>query len=186
MLTVFLGCVPSDAHAASRSSVVNQRHEKSSPTPKSLTVCNRVSAISVSSIVGRGLPFYATGSFDSTDVVAGVSEVTVLCEYGSGQPLDVFALQHETNSKPSSFVGQTRESLKREFPHSKFTFALYPGFGHGVTGTYITTTTDDVVWQSLSGYEGGLVSFGASVHSKTTAPVSVTKLAALAKLAQKL
>ena len=156
------------------------------PTPKSSAACNKVSAGSVSSIVGNTLPLYAPYSSSTVNVAGGVFEVTVICDYGLGQILNDVAVQHESNSKPSPFVGQSRQSFKRAFPHAKFTFVSYSGFGPDVTGTYVTVVDGGDVWQAIDGYEGGLISFGASVHSKSSSRFPKSKLVELAKLAQRL
>jgi len=155
------------------------------PTPKSSAACNKVSAGSVSSIVGNTLPLYAPYSSSTVNVAGGVFEVTVICDYGLGQILNDVAVQHESNSKPSPFVGQSRQSFKRAFrtPSLRcFVLRLRPRRHRHV----LTVVDGGDVWQSIDGYEGGLISFGASVHSKSSSRFPKSKLVELAKLAQRL
>jgi hypothetical protein len=74
-----------------------------------------------------------------------------------------------------------QQSIKKASLTAKFKFSAYSGLG--VPAFYFSLTESGITGQGITGVVSGTHYFGASVETKN---VSMSKLAALAKLAEKL
>jgi hypothetical protein len=174
--------VPAVAQAAARSGVTNQGRHSVEGSSKALSssICGKVSAASVSSIIGykvpAGVPY--TRSIKPTKANYEISGKETICTYGAETSmatiLKAVTLSFETLSKPLT-PSEMQQSI------AKFKFSTYSGLG--VPAFYFSLTESGITGQGITGVLGGTNYFGASVESKK---VSKSSLAALAKLAEKL
>lgn len=180
--------VPTTGQAASRAEVTIQgRHgvEGSSAALVS-SICGKVSAASVSSIIGYKVPAATsyTRSIKPTKENFEISGTETICTYGAETSmatiLKAVSLSYETISK-SITPAEMQQSLAKASTLAKFKFSAYSGLG--VPGFYFSLTESGITGQGITGVVGGTTYFGASVESKN---VSKSSLAALAKLAEKL
>ena len=180
--------VPAVAQAASRSGVTIQGRNSVAGDVKALTssICDKVSAASVSSIVGFKVPAGTpnTYSIKPTKANYGISGTNITCTYGVGTTMaalvKVVILSYEVISKPLT-TSEMQQSIKKASLTAKFKFSAYSGLG--VPAFYFSLTESGITGQGITGVVSGTHYFGASVETKN---VSMSKLAALAKLAEKL
>jgi hypothetical protein len=151
------------------------------------SVCGRASAASVSAIVGYSVPAPIPSTFDqkATSTTYGISSVDTSCVYGAETTagLKKAVLLDSTIESKALTAAEIQASFKRaeQTAHAvDFKIASYSGLG--VTGYYITETFGGFSAQIIAGVVG-THTFSAAVYSKT---LSQSKLAALAKLAEKL
>jgi hypothetical protein len=180
--------IPAVAQAASRSGVTIQgRHGvEGNSKARSSSICKKVSAASVSSIIGykvpAGTPY--TRSIKPTKENYGISGTETTCTYGAETSmatiLKAVTLSFETISKPLT-PSEMQQSIAKASTLAKFKFSAYSGLG--VPAFYFSLTESGITGQGITGVLGGTSYFGASVESKK---VSKSSLAALAKLAEKL
>ena len=149
------------------------------------SICDRVSAASVSSIVGYPVPaaVIATRVLKATAESDGISGTDTTCTFGSQATIPALlkdvTLEEETTSKPLT-VQEVESSLSAHANSSlKITVTSYSGLG--VPAVYFTETGGGISGEGISGLVGTR-SFGASVEQ----PLTRAKLAALAKLARNL
>jgi hypothetical protein len=183
-----LVALPVGAQAATRSGLSNHgRHVvESIATSRTSSVCSKVSAAAVSSIIGykvpAGVPF--TRSIKPTKENYEISGTETICTYGAETSmatiLKAVSLSFESISKPLTSA-EMQQSLAKASSLAKFKFSAYTGLG--VPAFYFSLTESGITGQGITGVIGGTNYFGASVESKN---VSTSKLAALAKLAEKL
>jgi hypothetical protein len=180
-----LMAVPTVAQAASHS--INARYTAAvHETARSSSVCDKVSAAAVSAIIGYKVPAGTGTTFavKPTKANYGISGTNTVCTYGSASNMAALlkdvSLSYEVISKPLTSA-EIQESLAKASKSVKIKFTPYSGLG--VPGFYFSLTEAGITGQGISGIEGGIHYFGASVESKT---VSKSTLAALAKLAEKL
>jgi hypothetical protein len=156
-------------------------------TSASASICNNVSAASVSAIVGYKLPA-ATQSvtkLPASKTNYETASVDTGCTYGADKSLADLAktvtLDVSVASKPFT-EAEIVASVKKaeELSHGDFKMVSYSGLG--VPAYYLTVTEAGLHVEVLSGITSSTHSFGAAVDS--TLPVA--KLAELAKLAEKL
>src|SRR5664280_2315615 len=160
----------------------------SSPSlaPLSSSICGKVSAASVASIIGykvpAGVPF--TRSIKPTKENYEISGKETICTYGAqtgmATILKAVTLSFETLSKPLT-PSEMQQSIAKASTLAKFKFSTYSGLG--VPAFYFSLTESGITGQGITGVLGGTTYFGASVESKK---VSKSSLDALAKLAEKL
>lgn len=153
----------------------------------SASICGAVSAASVSKIVGYTVPSPTQNVVripaDKNDYET--SSVDTSCTYGSEKSLAAISkavtLDIAVAAKPyteAEILASTKKA--EEISHNAFKLVSYSGLG--VPAYYLTETAAGLHIQVLSGVVG-THSFGAAVDSAT---LSISKLAELAKLAQKL
>ena len=180
--------VPAVAQAASRSSVTMQAGHSVEGRSKALvsSICAKVSAASVSSIIGYKVPAGTsfTRSLKPTKENYEITGTDTTCTYGvetsMATILKAVTLSFETISKPIT-PAEMQQSLAKASKLAKFKFTSYSGLG--VPAFYFSLTESGITGQGITGVLGTTTYFGASVESKN---VSKATLAALAKLAEKL
>ena len=182
--TVTLLTVPAVAYAAMPSSSLNSG---GTPSPRASSICGKVSAATISSIVGYKVPAGVATVFKVKPTKAnfGISGTNTVCTYGGATSMAAIlkdvSLTYEVISKPVT-PAEIQQELKAVSKGSiKYTFVPYTGLG--VPGFYFSLSEAGITGQGISGVENGTTYFGASVESKT---ISKSSLAALAKLAEKL
>jgi hypothetical protein len=152
------------------------------------SICSKVTAASVSAIVGYTVPAPTQTVLhlpaDKNDYET--SSVDTSCTFGAEKSIAEIAksvtLDIAVAAKPFTEAEILASTKKAEqISHDKFKLVSYSGLG--VPAYYLTETADGLHIQVLSGVVGGTHSFGAAVDSAT---LSITKLAELAKLAEKL
>jgi hypothetical protein len=186
--TSVLIAVPAVAQAASRSGATIQGRHTIASTAAALSssICGKVSAASVSSIIGRkvppGTPY--TLRIKPTKENYGISGSETICTYGAetsmATMLKAVSLSFETISKPLT-TSEMQQSIAKASKLAKFKFSAYSGLG--VPAFYFSLTESGITGQGITGVLNGKSYFGASVETKN---VSMSKLAALARLAEKL
>jgi len=180
--------VPPGALAASASGLTSAGRNRELPSFQSLTssVCNRVSAATISSIVGYKVP---SGTLNVNHLKATASNyetsaVETTCTYGGvtsvAAVLKDVTLTYEVLSKPLT-TAEIQASLAKASSIAKLKFIAYSGLG--VPGFYFSLSEAGITGQGITGILSGTRLFGASVENKT---LSKSKIAALAKLAEKL
>jgi hypothetical protein len=180
--------VPAVAQAASRSGVTIQTGHSVESRSKALvsSICSKVSAATVSSIIGYKVPAGTsfTRSLKPTKENYEISGTDTTCTYGvetsMATILKSVTLSFETISKPIT-PAEMQQSLAKASKLAKFKFSAYSGLG--VPAFYFSLTESGITGQGITGVLGSTTYFGASVESKS---VSKATLAALAKLAEKL
>jgi hypothetical protein len=157
------------------------------------SVCNNVSAAAVSSIIGYVVPpgTLYTLHLKATPANFQTSAVETTCTYGAQTSIAALTkdvtLSFEVLSKPLT-ASEIQQSLAKLSTLSlKIKITAYSGLG--VPGWYFTETSTSKVpgvpnAEGLSGsIAGGAQEFGVSVETQS---LPLAKLAALAKLAEKL
>jgi hypothetical protein len=180
--------VPAVAQAASRSGVTIQGRHTVAGDPRAAksSICDKVSAASVSSIIGYKVPpaTVYTLSVKPTKENYEISGSNTTCTYGAETSmatlLKAVTLSYEVISKPIT-TSEMQQSIAKVSKSIKFKFTAYSGLG--VPGYYFKLTEAGITGQGITGVVGGTHYFGASVENKN---VSKSTLAALAKLAEKL
>lgn len=151
----------------------------------SASVCSKVSAGSVSAIVGYTVPAATASTREIKAIPAngGVSAVVTTCTFGPQSSLAALlkdvTLETEVTSKPLTAAEVKQDLAKAATGSLKITVSSYSGLG--VPALYFTESGSGITGAGISGIAGTTI-FGASVEQ--TLPMS--KLAALAKLAKKL
>jgi hypothetical protein len=156
--------------------------------PSASSICSRVSAASVSAIIGYKVPTpkASTTHVPATKTNFEISSVDTSCVYGAETSIAAVkkAVILDYGVSDKAFTGaELQQSIKRsesENPSVKLKVAPYSGLG--VTAYYLTLSEAGIYGQVIEGVVG-TTTFGASVESKT---VSESTVAALAKLARKL
>lgn len=185
--TVLLS-VPAVAQATTPSGLTSGHHGRELLSFQSLTssVCNRVSTSAISSIVGYKVP---SGTLNVSHLKPTTSNyetsgVETTCTYGGftsvAAVLKEVTLTYEVLSKPLT-TAEIQGTLAKASSIAKLKFIAYSGLG--VPGFYFSITEGGLTGQGITGILTGTRLFGASVESKT---LSKSKIAALAKLAEKL
>jgi hypothetical protein len=180
--------VPAVAQAASRSGVTIQGRHTVGGNERALTssICGKVSAASISSIIGYKVPpgTADTISIKPTKANYEISGTETICTYGAGTSMATIvkdvSLSFETISKPLT-TSEMQQSLVKASKIAKFKFSAYSGLG--VPAFYFSLTEAGITGQGITAVVSGTRYFGASVETKN---VSKSELAALAKLAEKL
>jgi hypothetical protein len=180
--------VPAAAQAATRSGIaVAARHADTGiPAALKTSLCDKVSAASISAIIGYKVPAGTGTTFNIKPTKANyeISGTNIVCTYGTASSMSALlkdvSLSFEVISKPLT-TAEMQNSIKEAAKEAKFTFVPYSG--QGVTGYYFKLTEAGITGQGITGVEDSTHFFGASVESKT---VSKSSLGALAKLASKL
>jgi hypothetical protein len=152
------------------------------------SVCDRVSPASVSAIVGYTVPSPTATTLHqkATKTNYEISAVETGCDYGaltSAAALKKTVLLESDIESKALTAAEIQTSFKKaeQAAHAdQFKIASYSGLG--VTGYYVTETASGIFVQIIAGIDG-THTFSAAVYTKT---VSESKLAALAKLAEKL
>lgn len=152
------------------------------------SACSAVSAASVSAIVGYSVPS-PTAMVDDTKATKtnfDTASVDSTCVFGAETSLKslktLVLLSSDAESKAitgSEFQAILKQQQKEA--HSQ-ALKLVPYSGLGVSAFYFSDTIGNIYFQGLYGFDG-THAFGAAVYSKK---VSQSKLAALAKLAEKI
>jgi hypothetical protein len=174
--------------AASRPGVTPEGRQAVARTARLLSssICSKVSPASVSALVGYSVP---AGTPDIRKLKAtkqnfGISAVVTTCTFGSQASMAALlkdvTLSSEVTSKPLTTSEMQQEVAKASGATFKFKFTPYSGLG--VPAFYFSMTAAGISAEGIEGVDG-TKSFGASVETKT---LSKSKLAALAKLAEKL
>jgi hypothetical protein len=150
-----LVAVPATAQASSRQELAS-------------SYCSKVSAASVSAIVGHSVP---AGSFSTYKVKATktndeISGVVSSCTYGAVTSVAALA-------KDVKYALSQAEKLKIKFT---------PYSGLGMTAFYYTFTETGITIQGMDAI-AGTKSYSAGIYTKTPA---ISKLASLVRLAEKL
>lgn len=179
-----LMAVPTVAQAAS--SIHGRQSNVVHVTARASSICNNVSAASVSALIGYKVPA-ATGTtynIKPTKANYEISGTNTICTYGSGKSMasllkDV-SLSIEVISKPLTSA-EMQASIEKASKLAKIKFSAYSGLG--VPGFYFSVTEEGITGQGITGIESGTHFFSADVESKN---VSKATIAALAKLAEKL
>lgn len=148
--------------------------------------CSKVSPASVAAIVGHSVPAPVTSTIHqaATTKTFGISGVLTLCTFGTETSLaglpKIVVLEIEVTSKPITLSEVEQELAKTSTATS--TIKITPYSGLGASGFYFTDTSESVTGQGME-VVAGTKSFTATVFNKS---LSKSKLAALAKLAEKL
>lgn len=178
---------PAVSEAASRAAVATQGHQlvARATRPRSSSVCSAVSAASVSAIVGYSVPAGTPGTYKiaASKTNDEISGVVTSCTFGAETNLaalekDVTLEVEVTSKSMTSSEMQKAIALADKTSGIKIT----PYSGLGVPGFYFSLTDGGITGQGITGVVGTR-SFGASLETKT---LSMSKLATLAKLADKL
>jgi hypothetical protein len=180
--------VPSLAQAVTRSGdTIQGRHSAAVNTKaKTSSICNKVSASTISSIIGYQVPapIANTVSIKPSKANYEISGTDTTCTYGAETSmatlLKAVTLSYEVISKPIT-TSEMQESIKKVSASAKIKFTSYSGLG--VPGYYFSLTEEGITGQGITGVDSGTHYFGASVENKK---VSKSTLGALAKLAEKL
>jgi hypothetical protein len=151
----------------------------------SSSICGKVSAASVSALVGYSVPAATidTRNLPATSQDGEVSSVVTTCTFGTETTLAALkkdvTLQIGVTSKALS-PSQVEKALSAAGSATlKVTVSSFSGLG--VPGFYITEIGSGITGEVITGLVGTR-SFGASV----TQPLSKSKLASLAELAKNL
>ena len=164
---------PITAHAASR-------------VAHASSVCDKVSAASVSAIVGYKVPaateYTVPVKPSKTDYEVTGSDV--ICTYGPETSMativKAISLSYEDINKPLTSA-EMQASIAKATKDAKFTFSPYPGLGG--PAFYFKLVEAGITGQGLSVATTSTHFAGASVES---AKFTKSQLAALVKLAEKL
>ena len=172
--------VPVGAQAASSSHAPAH-----SATRSPASICNTISAASVSEIIGYTVPqpTFDTYKLKPTKTNDEISAVVISCTFGSESSVAALTkdvtLDLEVTSKPIT-TAEVQQALKSKATAAlKLTFSPYPGLG--VPALYFTESGGGITAEGISAIVGTR-SFGAAVY----ATIATAKLAALTKLAEKL
>jgi len=156
----------------------------SGPELSAPAICHKVSAASVSAIVGFSVPAATASAINlkPTKENDEISAVVTSCTYGSETSLAALpktvGLIYEITSRPL-----TAADLKKGLAQGqKLNINLVPYSGLGLSAFYYTFTVGGVPTQGITGLSDKN-EYGAFVYTKA---VSKSKLAALVKLAEKL
>ena len=178
---VALTAFPTVTQAASRpGDPMSEGH----PAPLKSSICAKVSAATISSIIGYKVPAGVESTFAVKPTAANfhVSGTNTVCTYGAETSmatiLKAVSLTYEVISKPLT-AAELQKSIEAVTKDAKFKFVPYSGLG--VPGYYFSITEDNITGQGMTGIQNSTHFFGASVESKT---VSKSTLSALAKLAE--
>jgi hypothetical protein len=181
--------LPAAAQAASRSEVaVGHTIAGRAARPLASSVCSKVSAASVSAVVGYTLPAPSSSSFNlkASAKTDGVSAIETICVFGSETSTAALSkaviLALEVTSKPLTLGEVEKEIAQSESATSKFKETFTPYSGLGRSAVYFNFSDDGITDQGIAGFNGTNI-FVAVVTNKS---VSKSKLAALAKLAERL
>lgn len=179
--------VPVVAQAATRNgATIQARHTVNGVSARTLSICDKVSAASVSAIIGYKVPAGTGTTFNIKPTKANylISGTNTICTYGSGTSMAALvkdvSLSIEVISKPLT-TAEMQQSIEKASKTAKIKFSTYSGLG--VPGFYFSVTEDGITGQGITGIVSGTHFFSADVESKN---VSKTTIAALAKLAEKL
>ena len=148
-------------------------------------ICSKVSAAAVSAIIGYSVPAATAITLHEKPTAQnfGVSGVTTICTFGGGTTVAALkkdvSLTFEITSRPLTAHEVKTGLAKTTSATIKTTVASYSGLG--VPGLYFTETSAGIHGQGIVGLSGTTY-FGATVDQ----PLSMSKLASLAKLAQTL
>ncbi|HEY5302959.1 MAG TPA: hypothetical protein VIJ86_02755 [Acidimicrobiales bacterium] len=154
--------------------------------PLASSLCSKVSPASVAAIVGHSVPAPIANTIHqpATEKNFGVSGVLTLCSFGTETSLaalpKIVVLEIEVTSKPITMSEVEQELAKTSTASSTIKITPYSGLGD--SAFYFTDTSASVTGQGME-VVAGTKSFAATVFAKN---VSKSKLAALAKLAEKL
>jgi hypothetical protein len=152
------------------------------------SVCSHVSPASISAIVGFSVPAgkESTVHLPATKSNYEISSVDTTCTYGAETSIasikKTVLLETAVESKPltAAEIAASFKKAEKEAHAIKFKIVSYSGLG--VTGFYATESISGIYAQIVAG-ESGTHSFSAAVYTTT---LSESKVAALAKLAEKL
>lgn len=151
----------------------------------SSSICSKVSASAVSSIVGYRVPAATASTVDAKPTAAnfGISGVTTICTFGAETSLAALkkdvSLTLEITSRALTPQEIKTQLARLKSATLKITVASYTGLG--VPGMYFTETGGGITGEGIVGFSGTTY-FGASVETT----LSESKLASLAKLARSL
>jgi len=166
-----LVAVPATAQASSRTKVAP-------------SYCSRVSAASVSAIVGHSVPAGSpfTDRVKATKANHGISALVSSCTYGAVTSVAALAkdviLSLEVTSRP--LTGADLQYALSQAEKLKIKFTPYAGLG--MTAFYYTFTEAGIITQGMVAISG-TNNYSAGIYTKTPA---MSELAALVKLAEKL
>jgi hypothetical protein len=175
---------PSVALAATNSGKTQASHSAKKALTSSL--CDKISAASVSAIIGYKVPAPTANTFKikASKVNYETSGINTTCTYGAETSMATIVkavtLSYEVISKPLT-TAQMQASIKKASAAAHFKFTPYPGLG--VTAYYFILTEEGITGQGITIVADGTHYFGADVE---TAKVSKSTIAALAKLSEKL
>ncbi|MGA2804461.1 MAG: hypothetical protein ABSF89_08725 [Acidimicrobiales bacterium] len=146
--------------------------------------CSKVSAASVSAIVGHAVPAGSpfTDKVKATKANHEISAVVSSCTYGAVTSVAALAkdvvLSLEVTSRP--LTGADLEYSLSQAEKLKMKFTPYSGLG--MVAYYYTFTESGITTQGMIAIAGS-TNYSAGIYIKTP---SLSKLAALVKLAEKL
>jgi hypothetical protein len=150
------------------------------------SICSKVSVASVVAIVGHSVPAPTAKTFNqpATKKNYGISGVLTLCTFGaetsSAALTKAVVLELDVTSKPITMSEVELELANTSTASSKITITPYSALG--VSAFYFTDASAGVTGQGME-VVAGTRSFAVTVFTKN---LSKSKLAALAKLAEKL
>lgn len=182
-----LVAAPAVAQAASRPSTTQGRQVLArTARPLSSSICGKVSATSVSSIIGYMVPPGTAYTINVKPTKANyeTSAVDTTCTYGAQTSMAAIlkgvTLSFEVLSKPLT-ASEIQQSIAKASASVKMKFTSYSGLG--VPAFYFSLTAAGITGQGITAILNGTHYAAASVETKN---LSMSKLAALAKLAEKL
>lgn len=155
--------------------------------PLSSSICSKVSAASVSSIIGYKVPAGSAYTINIKPTAANfeTSAVETTCTYGAQTStaalLKDVTLSMEVLSKPLTTSEIQQSIAKASSASYKIKFTSYSGLG--VPAFYFSLTAAGITGQGITVVPSGTRYFGGSVETKN---LSMSKLASLAKLAEQL
>lgn len=178
--------VPTVAQAASRSGSTAQARHAAANTKKAMasSICSKVSAASVSAIIGYTVPAPKTDTFaiKPTKANYGISGTNTICTYGAETSMATIVkavtLEYEVTDKPLT-AAELQASIKKASSIAKFKFTTYSGLG--VPGFYFSLTEAGITGQGITGIEDGTHFFSADVENKNVSKATIAKLTELAK-----
>ncbi len=153
--------------------------------PLSSSICSKVSPASVSALIGYSVPAATVDirKLKATKQSYGISAVLTTCTFGAQTSLAALTkdvtLTLEVTSRPFT-TSEFRQALSK-VATATLKVKVAPYSGLGVPALYITTRGGGISGEGIYGIAGTRV-FGATVFK----PLSKSKLASLAKLAQSL
>jgi hypothetical protein len=174
--------VPTLAQAATGSGASGTTHHAAANAKSSL--CAKVSAASVSAIIGYTVPAATSDSFaiKPTKANYGISGTNTICTYGKETSMATIVkavtLEYEVTNKPLT-TAEMEASIKKASSIAKFKFSTYSGLG--VPGYYFSLTEAGITGQGITGVQDGTHFFSADVENKNVSKTTIAKLAELAK-----
>ena len=125
-------------------------------TARASSICDKVSAASVSALIGYKVPAATAITYNIKPTKANyeISGTNTLCTYGSGKSMAALlkdvSLSIEVISKPLTSA-EMQQSIAKASKTAKIKFTSYSGLG--VPGFYFSVTEEGITGQGITGIE---------------------------------